>query len=157
MPIVYDELVDLRLLGQTEIRRASHVEPTTDGRWVQTLRPLAGPQLGPFSTRSQALSAEVAWLHIGSKLYTENVRYERKNETQCEYVLGSLLFAALIGWTTGSLLVFGIDKVSIVGGSSIRVKFVSEQTQYIDHSAFSSIAVRQHTFSRRIAMRQQLG
>lgn len=61
---VYDETVDLRLLGPTEIRRASHVEPTPDGRWTADMRPLAGPVLGPFSTRSQALVAEVAWLQV---------------------------------------------------------------------------------------------
>lgn len=61
---VYDETVDLRLLGPTEIRRASHVEPTLDGLWTADMRPLAGPVLGPFPTRSQALAAEVAWLSI---------------------------------------------------------------------------------------------
>lgn len=61
---VYDELVDLRLLGPTEIRRASHVEPTLDGQWIADMRPLAGPLLGPFPKRSQALAAEVAWLSI---------------------------------------------------------------------------------------------
>lgn len=61
---VYDETIDLRLLGPAEIRRASHVEPTPDGQWTADMRPLAGPILGPFSTRSQALAAEVAWLHI---------------------------------------------------------------------------------------------
>ncbi len=61
---VYDETVDLRLLGPMEIRRASHVEPTPDGQWTADMRPLAGPILGPFSTRSQALTAEVAWLQV---------------------------------------------------------------------------------------------
>lgn len=59
---VYDDSVDLRLLGSAEIRRASHVEPTPDGQWTADMRPLAGPILGPFATRSQALMAEVAWL-----------------------------------------------------------------------------------------------
>lgn len=61
---VYDETVDLRLLGPTEIRRASHVEPTEDGHWTADMRPLAGPKLGPFTTRSQVLMAEVAWLQV---------------------------------------------------------------------------------------------
>lgn len=61
---VYDESVDLRLLGPTDIRRASHVEPTLDGQWTADMRPLAGPVLGPFSTRSQALVQELAWLRI---------------------------------------------------------------------------------------------
>ncbi len=60
---IYDESVDLRLLGPMEIRRASHVEPTLDRQWTADLRPLAGPILGPFFTRSQALSAEIVWLH----------------------------------------------------------------------------------------------
>ncbi len=61
---VYDESVDLRILGPMEIRRASHVEPTPDGQWTADMRPLAGPVLGPFSTRSPALSAEIVWLHL---------------------------------------------------------------------------------------------
>jgi hypothetical protein len=59
---VYDESVDLRVLGNPTIRRASHVEPTTDGRWTADLRPVHGPALGPFPTRSQALAAEMTWL-----------------------------------------------------------------------------------------------
>lgn len=65
---VYDETVDLRLLGPMEIRRASHVEPTPDGQWTVDMRPLAGPILGPFSTRVQALTAEVAWLRVWFEL-----------------------------------------------------------------------------------------
>lgn len=61
---VYDETVDLRLLGPTEIRRASHVEPTLGGQWTADMRPLAGPVLGPFTMRSQALMAELEWLRI---------------------------------------------------------------------------------------------
>lgn len=60
--MVYDESLDLRLLGDVDIRRASHVEPTTYGHWTADLSPLGGPILGPFPTRSQALAAEVAWL-----------------------------------------------------------------------------------------------
>lgn len=59
---VYDELVDLSLLGQPTITRASHVEPNEDGQWLADLSPVAGPLLGPFTLRSQALAAEVAWL-----------------------------------------------------------------------------------------------
>ncbi len=59
---IYDESLDLRGLGQVEISRASHVEPTADGQWTADLSPVAGPLLGPFPNRSQALSAEVAWL-----------------------------------------------------------------------------------------------
>ena len=59
---IYDETLDLRQLGQTTISRASHVEPTTDGNWTADLSPVNGPLLGPFTTRSQALDAELAWL-----------------------------------------------------------------------------------------------
>jgi len=59
---VYDELIDLRTLGRPAIARASHVEPTPDGRWTADLRPVIGPVLGPFGHRSEALEAERAWL-----------------------------------------------------------------------------------------------
>lgn len=44
------------------ITRASHVEPTPDGLWTADMSPSAGPLLGPFTTRAQALEAEVRWL-----------------------------------------------------------------------------------------------
>ena len=59
---VYDEMLDLRFLGESTIRRASHVEPTIDGQLSADLSPVGGPQLGPFLTRSEALAAELAWL-----------------------------------------------------------------------------------------------
>ncbi len=59
---VYGELIDLRTLGRPAIARASHVEPTPDGRWTADLRPVIGPVLGPFGHRSEALDAERAWL-----------------------------------------------------------------------------------------------
>ncbi len=61
---IYNESLDLHALGRTEIRRASHVEPTAEGRWTADLSPVAGPTLGPFATRRQALDAEVAWLEV---------------------------------------------------------------------------------------------
>jgi hypothetical protein len=57
-----DKLKDLLDLGESEIVRASHVEPTKDGRWAADLSPSNGPTLGPFSTRGEALNAEVQWL-----------------------------------------------------------------------------------------------
>lgn len=42
------------------VERASHVEPTPQGTWTAEM--VAGPVLGPFSTRSEALDAERAWL-----------------------------------------------------------------------------------------------
>jgi len=59
---VYDEALDLASLGQTSIRRASHVEPDEAGQWWADLAPVAGPKLGPFARRSDALAAEAAWL-----------------------------------------------------------------------------------------------
>ena len=59
---VFAETIDLAALGRPTISRASHVEPDDDGRWLADLRPVAGPVLGPFTRRSEALDAEVAWL-----------------------------------------------------------------------------------------------
>lgn len=44
------------------IRRASHVEPTSDGQWTADMSPSLGPVLGPFPTRGEALAQEKAWL-----------------------------------------------------------------------------------------------
>jgi hypothetical protein len=59
---IYCELLDLAPLGQVQIRRASNVEPDEDGHWWADLSPMAGPMLGPFERRSDALAAETVWL-----------------------------------------------------------------------------------------------
>ena len=59
---IYDEAIDLHALGQLQIERASHVEPTADSQWTADLSPVTGPVLGPFRCRAQALTAEVDWL-----------------------------------------------------------------------------------------------
>ena len=59
---IYSEEIDLSLLGRLVITRASHVEPEADGRWRSDLAPVAGPVLGPFDRRSEALTAEQSWL-----------------------------------------------------------------------------------------------
>ncbi len=59
---IYDEEIDLSVLGSMEISRASHVEPSSNGFWQVDLAPVQGPQLGPFANRSGALKAEVTWL-----------------------------------------------------------------------------------------------
>ena len=59
---VYDEAVDLSLIGRPVITRASRVEPDAGGRWTADLDPVGGPALGPFRLRSEALRAEADWL-----------------------------------------------------------------------------------------------
>ena len=59
---LYDEELDLKVLGRLSIRRGSHVEPTDDGHWTADVSPVNGPLLGPFRLRSEALSAEQKWL-----------------------------------------------------------------------------------------------
>ena len=59
---LYGESIDLRCLGLLTISRASHVEPTEEGRWAADLSPVQGPTLGPFHRRSEAIAAECAWL-----------------------------------------------------------------------------------------------
>lgn len=56
-----DDLTDVLDLGAATIRRASHVEPIGK-EWFADLSPVHGPVLGPFRLRSEALTAEVAWL-----------------------------------------------------------------------------------------------
>lgn len=59
---IYGEVLCLASLGSIAIRRGSYVEPDERGNWYVDLSPVDGPQLGPFSNRSSALQAEVAWL-----------------------------------------------------------------------------------------------
>ena len=59
---VYGEAIDLTTLGKLDIRRGSHVEPNAAGQWLCDLSPVQGPTLGPFITRSEALTAEQTWL-----------------------------------------------------------------------------------------------
>jgi hypothetical protein len=61
---LYAEAIDLGALGVLTIRRASHVEPGAVGRWWADLAPLAGPRLGPFARRSEALRAEADWIDV---------------------------------------------------------------------------------------------
>ena len=56
---IYDESIDLHLIGTPQIKRASHVEPDSNGRWLADLTPVSGPKLGPFGKRTDALAAEV--------------------------------------------------------------------------------------------------
>ena len=59
---VYSEDISLASLGSLSISRGSHVEPDSHGRWLADLSAVAGPILGPFELRSQAILAERDWL-----------------------------------------------------------------------------------------------
>lgn len=63
--IYSDDLVELLDIGQSDVRRASHVEPVSGG-WTADMSPVGGPVLldngSPFKLRTDALAAEVAWL-----------------------------------------------------------------------------------------------
>ena len=59
---LYGEAIELGSLGRLSVRRASHVEPSEDGRWFADLSLVEGPLLGPFDKRSDALLAEEDWL-----------------------------------------------------------------------------------------------
>jgi hypothetical protein len=76
---LYAEAIDLRHLGELQIRRASHVEP--DGRgggWRADLSPVGGPCLGPFRLRSEALAAETAWLSAHWLMSVRLINPERR-------------------------------------------------------------------------------
>jgi hypothetical protein len=60
---VHTELLDLDMLGQLDIQRASTVEWTGGAWWAQII---GGPLLGPFQKRSEAIQAEVAWLEANA-------------------------------------------------------------------------------------------
>jgi len=59
---LYGETLDLTSLGPLAISRASQVEPDATGQWWADLDLVDGPVLGPFTRRSNALSAERKWL-----------------------------------------------------------------------------------------------
>lgn len=56
-----DELLPLLALGESVLRRASHVEPAAGG-WTADLSPSQGPVLGPFVKHRDAIGAEREWL-----------------------------------------------------------------------------------------------
>lgn len=57
-----DDLAGFTELGSAQIRRASHVEPTAEGRWFADLGETGGPIIGDFTLRGDALAAETRWL-----------------------------------------------------------------------------------------------
>lgn len=66
MSFIYsDDLKPLLAEGKSTARRVSHVEPVPNGDefvWTADMSPVNGPELGPFTTRREALDAEVDWL-----------------------------------------------------------------------------------------------
>jgi hypothetical protein len=65
--MIYTEELELDSIGAQEIRRASHVEPSPYGwGWTADLDPVGGPVLGPFPTRSAALTAEIEWIEANA-------------------------------------------------------------------------------------------
>lgn len=60
--LLYQEELDLSGLGKVQILRASLVEPDEHGKWWADLRLTAGPVLGPFKRRTEAVRAETDWI-----------------------------------------------------------------------------------------------
>ena len=59
---LYGEEIPLESLGPLDIRRASSVEPASDGTWIVDLAAVGGPRMPGFRQRSRALAAEVTWI-----------------------------------------------------------------------------------------------
>jgi hypothetical protein len=71
--IYSDDLAGLlATASKVSIKRASHVEPTEDGKWTADMAPSGGPVLGPFNLRGEALDAEQEWL-LKNVFHTEVV------------------------------------------------------------------------------------
>jgi hypothetical protein len=66
--IYSDEAADiLEGLGNVAIKRASRVEPESDG-WYADMSLVDGPKLGPFLRRSDAIDSEISWLRRNKNL-----------------------------------------------------------------------------------------
>lgn len=69
---IYNDVLSDLINDGDKIKRASHVEPADDGGWIADMSPLLDnhPEanfpryLGPFPLRSEALNAEVEWIHM---------------------------------------------------------------------------------------------
>lgn len=73
------------MLGEITTRRASHVEPGPGGVWLVDLRPVGGPELGPFppAQREAALEAERAWLRENWLYGSEPVGLQKRGASPC--------------------------------------------------------------------------
>ena len=60
--MIYSEMIEPHAFGEPTIERGSHVEPDQNGFWWADLSPCNGPRLGPYTIRSRAIEAEIAWL-----------------------------------------------------------------------------------------------
>lgn len=88
---IYSEVIPMQVLGQVQIRRASHVEPDSSGEWWADLSPSQGPLLGPFPSRSAALHAEYEWLSERVPLGPE--LFWKARQAQDEHTAASEVFA----------------------------------------------------------------
>ena len=61
--IYSDEFLGILSEGTSSIQRASHVEPAVDNTWTADMSPVGGGCLSGFTTRQEALNAEVDWLN----------------------------------------------------------------------------------------------
>ena len=61
---IYCDSIDYGTFGKPTIRRASHVEPDSSGRWYADMSPVDGPTLGPFDKRGEAIDAELEFLNM---------------------------------------------------------------------------------------------
>jgi hypothetical protein len=130
---IYDEAFDLALLGPLIIRRASHVEPDSSGRWFADLSPVSGPTLGPFRVRSDALAAERSWLDAdhGSAWMSQTIthtfprldavepesggpRMGARSKLNEAYVTGAFVLAVVLGLLFQSFTVFIVTFVIVV-------------------------------------------
>jgi hypothetical protein len=75
---LYGEEIDLKVLGELDIKRASHVEPDPNkpGEWIADMAPVGGPLFRGFRSRADALSAEAKWLN--DKMFWYNVHVVRE-------------------------------------------------------------------------------
>lgn len=72
---LYGEEINLKALGELDIKRASHVEPDPahPGQWIADLSPVGGPCLRDFDSRASALDAEAKWLNDKMRWYNVHV------------------------------------------------------------------------------------